>query len=82
MKNWYTIEELKTWLMKNNYSEAIADELAPFLVKNYNKAFKKGRETLSNKICELEDKFESEHKIFNESYVLGVRDTFTKIRKL
>lgn len=41
-KPWYSEYEMKTWLLKNNYSEQIAMELAPMLVKNYNSAFNKG----------------------------------------
>lgn len=42
--NWYTEQELITWLKHNKYSENIAKELAPMLLKNFNSAFKKGFE--------------------------------------
>ncbi len=41
---WYTEDELISWLKKNKYSDTIAKELAPMLVRNFNSAFKKGFE--------------------------------------
>jgi len=46
--NWYTTNELKKYLMNNNYSEFIADELCEQYAKNLQLAYEKGLKHSAN----------------------------------
>lgn len=41
---WCTPDEMKHWLLRQNYSEQIASELAQIIATNYQLAFEKGFE--------------------------------------
>lgn len=41
---WYTSEEMRHWLRRNNYCEEIANELCDQYAENLQRAFNKGRE--------------------------------------
>lgn len=46
--NWYQPEELKRYLMNNNYSKLIADEICTQYAKNLQLAFEKGKSLTTN----------------------------------
>lgn len=78
MENWYTEKELITWLKKNKYSDLIACELSPMLVKAFNSAFRKGFEKgVQKTIIKIID----QEPEINKEVLLFVADKNGKVSK-
>ena len=52
--DWYSVEEVREWLIRNNYSLEIAGEIAGLFAEHMQKSFNKGHEVAERKVAELE----------------------------
>ena len=52
--DWYSAEEVREWLIRNNYSLEIAGEIAGLFAEHMQKSFNKGHEVGEHKVTELE----------------------------
>ena len=52
--DWYSPDEVREWLTRNNYSTQIAGEIAGLFAEHMQKSFNKGHEVAERKVAELE----------------------------
>ena len=52
--DWYSPEEVREWLIRNNYSLEIAEEIAGLFAEHMQKSFNKGHEVAERKVADLE----------------------------
>ena len=52
--DWYSPEEVREWLIKNNYSLEIAGDIAGLFAEHMQKSFNKGHEAGERRVAELE----------------------------
>ena len=80
--DWYSPEEVREWLIKNNYSLEIAGDIAGLFAEHMQKSFNKGHEAGECRVAELELKIRAADalvKVIDRQTEIGLLGSRTSI---